>query len=544
MKAIKSDEINKLIVRVPNWIGDAVLAIPALCSIRAHFKTAEIVFLGPESINQLLKGNGLADSFIPVPDKKEGFLGQWRLIQKLKKEVFDLAILFQNAFEAAWIVYLASVPYRFGYDREGRGLLLTHPVRIPAKHLHQMTYYLHLVSEFENICLSRRPPFLNTNEEEKNAAWKILRGEGMNPGDFMIGIHAGAAYGSAKRWETERFAELADCLIREGNVKVIFFGSSEECKVNDEIVSMMSETPVNLSGKTTLRELVALISQCSIFISNDSGPMHIASALNVPLISIFGPTDPKVTSPAGVQNTIIQKETECSPCLLRECPIDHRCMTSIPVSEVMELFHRERALLQKPLIPALFLDRDGTINEDRNYISSEKDFRLYNEAEEALLLLNQCDIPIFIVTNQSGIARGFFTEEFLLKLHQKLEEMLGRSHVKISGLYYCPHHPDEGCLCRKPGTGLIRQILRHNRIDLRKSYFVGDQTSDIELAARIGAKAVLVLTGKGNESLKIFKNSAGAPPVAHVAQNLLEAAQWIRADIRHEEMDTISERTF
>lgn len=543
MDTFQPENTKKILIRVPNWIGDAVLAVPALSAVRTFYKASEITIFGLEPILQLFKENGIADHAIPIGKKEGSFFGKWRLIQELKERKFDLAILLQNAFEAAFIPYIAGIPNRIGYDRDGRWILLSHPIPLPrSEKIHQMDYYLNLVGSINGVNPLWRVPALRLTEKEIEAARQFLEQKGISQNDLIVGINAGAAYGSAKRWIPERFAQLGDRLIKESMAKVIFFGSEGERMMIDKIVDSMVGKPVNLAGKTGIRELMGLIFQCDLFVTNDSGPMHIASALEVPQISIFGSTDSVTTSPVGLQNIIVKKEIECSPCLLRECPIDHRCMSSISVDEVMEKVNQKLASLEKCPAPAVFLDRDGTLNEDTHYISSEEKFHLFPETAEAIALFNQIGLPVFVITNQSGISRGYFSEKFLLDLHLKLKEKLIHVNAYISGIYYCPHHPDSGCSCRKPRTGLIEQILQKERIDIKNSYIVGDQLSDLELALRTGAKGVLVLTGKGKETLIKLKDSSLHPALKYVAENILDAARWIKKDNNQQKMGLITEK--
>ncbi|MHB8482363.1 MAG: lipopolysaccharide heptosyltransferase II [Nitrospiria bacterium] len=538
MEEIKPDVIKKILIRTPNWIGDTVLSIPALTAVRSHFIHSEISLLGPDSMIKLLQENQIADYLIPLHEGHRGFHGKWKLIQNLKKEKFDLAILFQNAFEAAWITFLSSIRYRYGYNRDGRGFLLTHPVpSLPkSKKVHQVQYYLELLKPLMKENFQRGRPFLQISGKERENASILLEEEGIDQNKNMIGVNPGAAYGSAKRWLPERFAELGDRLVREIRAQVVFFGSSKELSLVRRIQSKMAEKSFNLTGKTGLRELIATISRCSAFVTNDSGPMHIASALNIPTLAIFGPTDDETTSPAGAHSFVIKKNVECSPCLLRECPIDHRCMTSISVGDVFNSVQTAWLSGKESAFPAVFLDRDGTINEDTNYVSSEDQFKIYPETFEAILIFNKMQIPVFIVSNQSGVERGYFSEDLLLKLHVKLEENMKRIQARVSGFYYCPHRPETGCECRKPKTGLIDQILEKYPVNLKKSYFIGDQISDMELAYRIGAKGILVLSGKGKETLMKIKDQSHIVPV-YVAHHILDAARWIQEDFKNVDLE-------
>jgi heptosyltransferase-2 len=522
---------QKVLIRLPNWIGDAILSIPALTAVRSLFKNSEITFIGKGPILELLQENRLSDHSIVLNGSHRGIFQKWSLVRKLRKEKFDLAILFQNAFEAALLSFLSFIPNRYGYNTDGRGFLLTHRIPKPSKKekIHQLEYYLHLVASLEGIDLKQSKPAIQVTQDKKREARKRLEREGIAPGEMIIGLNPGAAYGNAKRWPPERFAQLGDRLSRAHKVKIMIFGGASEKNLMDHIESLMVEKPLNVAGKTTVRELIALISECALFITNDSGPMHIASALNVPVISIFGPTDSEATSPAGNHSIIVRKGVECSPCLLRECPIDHRCMTGVSVEDVFIEAQDQLFLQNDSGSPAIFLDRDGTINQDTHYVSSEEEFLIFTETPEAIALFNQMEFPVFIISNQSGVERGYFSSGLPELLHEKLEGHLKKFQAKVSGFYYCPHRPETGCGCRKPKTGLLRKVMEKYPVNLKKSYVIGDQISDLELAHRVGAKGVLVLTGKGKETLLKLKDRPGIAP-AYVAAHILDAARWIKQE--------------
>ncbi len=522
---------QKILIRLPNWIGDAILSIPALNAVRDHFKNSEITFIGKGPILQVLQENRLSDHSIVLNGSYLGIFQKWNLVRKLRKEKFDMAILFQNAFEAAFLSFLSFIPKRYGYNTDGRGFLLTCRIARPSKKekIHQLEYYLRLVASLEGINLNQPKPAIQVTQDEKREVRKRLEREGIAPGEMIIGLNPGAAYGSAKRWLPERFAQLGDRLGRIHKAKIIIFGGASEKNLMDDIENLMVKKPLNVAGKTTVRELIALISECALFITNDSGPMHMASALNVPVISIFGPTDSEATSPAGDRTIMVRKEVACSPCLLRECPIDHSCMTGISVEEVFNEAQNQLFLQNDSGSPAIFLDRDGTINQDTHYVSSEEEFIVFKETPEAIVLFNQMEFPVFIISNQSGVERGYFSSNLPYLLHEILEDYLKKFQAKVSGFYYCPHRPETGCGCRKPKTGLLRKVMEKYPVNLKKSYVIGDQISDLELAHRVGAKGVLVLTGKGKETLIKLKNRTLVAP-AYVATHILDAAKWIKQD--------------
>ncbi|MBI4680096.1 MAG: HAD-IIIA family hydrolase [Nitrospirae bacterium] len=258
---------------------------------------------------------------------------------------------------------------------------------------------------------------------------------------------------------------------------------------------------------------MALISECDAFISNDSGPMHIASALFVPVAAIFGSTDKTVTGPLGDGHRIITKDIPCSPCLERECPERHlKCMTEISTDDVYN------ALLEiLPKNRAVFLDKDGTLIEDVGYLSSFSNLKILEGVPENLRRLRNAGFKLIGITNQSGVARGIVKEEFVKESNEYLQKILG-----IDDFYYCPHHPDDKCQCRKPKPLLLYKAGLKHRVKLKESYVIGDKTLDVLLANAVGAQGVLVLTGHDKKS----------EHADFIAKDLREAVDWILQEER------------
>lgn len=336
-------KFGRILIRATNWVGDAVMAVPALEQIRARFPEAHIAMLARPWVSGLYD-KSLIDEIIPYTAAKgwKDLRGKWELAQRLRAMRFDAAILQQNAFEAAAIVWLARIPVRIGYCRDGRGLLLSDPIAVPKLGEipnHQRFYYLEmlrragLIEELPQSEAIRLPgiPYL------QKAGVKKLPGA-------WIGVSPGAAYGTAKRWLPDRFAEAGIQVARELSAKVAVFGSPDEKALCEGIAAQVREAgleAVSYAGETSLAEFVEMASVCQAFLTNDSGAMHVASALGVPTVSVFGATDHVATGPTGPLAKVIREKVECSPCLLRECPIDHRCMKAVPAdrvaAEVLEL---------------------------------------------------------------------------------------------------------------------------------------------------------------------------------------------------------------
>lgn len=337
---ISPGEIQKIVVRTTNWVGDAVLMIPSLVALRNTFPHAQITALANRWVLPLLVNHPCVDRTVII-DKGKGLLrsiGELTgIISRLRNERFDMAVLFQNAFEAAFLASMGGVRYRIGYNTDGRGFLLTHKVIRNQRILevHQVDYYLGLI-EAMGWHVEGREPSLFLNEGDIESTSLMLFSHRIADHRFIVGLNPGATYGSAKRWPEERFATIGDWAAERWNAKVILFGSSSERDIGLRVSQRMQHAPINLCGLTTLGQVMALIKRCNFFVTNDSGLMHIAAAFHVPLVALFGPTNHITTGPMSGNATIVRHALDCSPCLKETCPLDHRCMLSIEPDEVWD----------------------------------------------------------------------------------------------------------------------------------------------------------------------------------------------------------------
>lgn len=341
----------KILVRATNWVGDAILSIPALNAIRGCWPGAEIVALARPWVAGLYEGQPFVDRVISLTSG--GGLKYLRaskgMTRMLRAEQFDSAVLLPNSFSSAWLAWRAGIPQRIGYARDGRGLLLTRAVPPPRPDeidAHESYYYLHLLRRagWLSTIPKVREIKLEISAEAHAAAEKRLQGEGAVTGAPRIAIAAGAAYGSAKCWLPERFAAVANQFIDDFQATVIMFGTSSEQEITSRISAGMKRPPVNLAGCTSISELPALLAACQLFIGNDSGAMHVAAAAGVPVVGIFGPTNPQGTAPVTPMEAVVREPVFCSPCFLRRCPIDHRCMTRVTAETV---YTAGRGLLER-----------------------------------------------------------------------------------------------------------------------------------------------------------------------------------------------------
>jgi len=339
MKSLRSKQIKRILIRCTNWVGDAVITTPAIRAVRKNFPEAKISLLAKPWVAPIFYNNHYIDNILiyDAAGKHKGLSGILRLSKELRKEKFDLAILLQNAFEAALIAFLAGIPNILGYNTDARSLLLTHCICLkPAlKSVHQIDYYLGILEGASLESDGRHLTLVVTDEERKHAE-KILAKHGITEKDRLIGINPGAVFGSAKRWFPERYAALSIKLQKYSGAEIAIFGGPGEKALGDYISELMGNRCVNFCGKTSLREAVALIERCQLFITNDSGLMHVAAALDTPQIAIFGSTDHVTTSPSSPKSRIIRVPVPCSPCLKPDCPIDHRCMKNITVEMIYD----------------------------------------------------------------------------------------------------------------------------------------------------------------------------------------------------------------
>jgi heptosyltransferase-2 len=341
LKPIKPRYIRRILIRSTNWIGDAVMTTPAVRAIREGFPNAHISLLTKPWVAPVFENSEHIDRLLIYDDKRrhKGFFGKFRLARDLRKYHFDAAILLQNAFEAALIAFLAGIPLRIGYSRDARGLLLTHavPCTKEIKTKHQTEYYLNILHEI-GIVQGNRDLYLKLNQRDRFQAEKILLKQHLSLDDTIIGINPGATYGPAKQWPADRYAHLADRILAFSEARVVIFGGPGDKTLGQKISAKMKHRPVDLSGQTSLGEAMALIERCDLFITNDSGLMHVAAALDVPLVAIFGSTNPVATGPLGPNSKVVQAAVPCSPCLNSECPEGHlKCMDQIDVDRVFDV---------------------------------------------------------------------------------------------------------------------------------------------------------------------------------------------------------------
>lgn len=337
-RPIDKSGIDNILIRATNWVGDAVMTLPALEAVRENFQSASVTVLARPWVAPLFENHPAVNNILIYNEfggLKKKMTEFFHVINLVQKNRFDLAVLFQNAFEAALIAYLGRVKYRLGFDSDGRGFLLTHGIKRSGEifAVHQVEYYLSILKA-AGLKAESRNPVLYLSKKDIGKAENLMQQQGISKNDFVLGISPGAIFGNAKRWPFERFAKISDWASEKWGAKVIILGSRKEKDIGNKIAGIMRNKAADFCGTTSLGEAMGLIALCGFFVTNDSGLMHVAAALGIPTLAIFGSTDHVATGPRGSKTKIIRHDIACSPCLKPECPIDFKCMLSIEPEEV------------------------------------------------------------------------------------------------------------------------------------------------------------------------------------------------------------------
>ncbi|MEO8648376.1 MAG: lipopolysaccharide heptosyltransferase II [Acidobacteriota bacterium] len=317
----------KILIRGTNWIGDSMMSVPAMREVRRIFPDSHITLHTKSSSEGLFENASFIDDIISFKRNRWPAVDVYDNVTFLRDEGFDLAILFPNSFESALTVFLSRIPIRVGYNKDARGLMLTHPIAVPEwkNRRHEVFYYLNLVGELERRLLGRdsvssaTPDIsIEISKERKRQALKLLAAAGADPEKKTVLLGVGSTNSNAKRWPTDRYAALADRLTTECGTNTVLIGSSGDSVVASEVASIATSPPINLVGSTSTAEAASIISVSDLLVSNDMGLAHVAPAVGTRSITIF------------------RHDVPCAPCMLRECPIDHRCMTGISPAAVFD----------------------------------------------------------------------------------------------------------------------------------------------------------------------------------------------------------------
>lgn len=341
----KHKKIKNILIVSTSWLGDAVITIPAIYGIKNLFPDARLSILAKDTIADIFKTVEAVDEIIPF-HKEKGFKKAFAVLKTasmLKAKKFDRVYIFPRSLGSALTCFIAGIPERIGFGSGGRGFFLTETVKRDKKTLskHQVHYYKKLLKSSGRTGFPELP---KVNVPENNINWAreflISKREGLK--NFLVGINPGSTYGEAKQWLPERFGELAKRLYKNNSCDIIIFGDSNSSPLAEKISKGLENKAIDVTGKTDILQLAALLKECDLLITNDTGPMHVACAVQTPVVAVYGSTNHVTTSPLGPDAVMIKKNTPCSPCMKRVCPEEHHlCMKNISTDDV------EKAVLEK-----------------------------------------------------------------------------------------------------------------------------------------------------------------------------------------------------
>jgi len=345
-------DIERILIVKLSSIGDVVHSLPTLKALRDAYPQAYIAWVVEEKSKDIITDNPLLDEVIifekerwkkelfKTKGTKESLLDVYNFAKTLREKKFDVAIDLQGLLRSSLIAYFSGAKIRVGYRDSGEMSHIFYNLKVDSNEsgIHAVDRHLY-IAKFLGANINNVEFPLWISKEERNFAKKVLSEHNISRKDLLIGLNAGASI-QHNRWDKERFAKLGDILIEKHKANIILFGGKQDVKSVQEIYEMMRNKPINLAGKTTMKQLASIIEYCNLFIGNDTGPLHIAVAMKVPVVAIFGPADPKRTGPYGKQNIVVYKKLSCSPCFRHPTCSDFKCMKLISVEEVLEAAKR------------------------------------------------------------------------------------------------------------------------------------------------------------------------------------------------------------
>ncbi len=332
---------NKILVRATNWIGDAIMLTPAVTMLRERFPDAFITMCARPWVLPVFSENPCVDAVMPAESTggPKSFKEILETARRIKKERFDICVIFPNSFSAAFIPWLAGIPHRIGYSTDLRAVLLTHAVSVPSWKgtRHEVFYYCNLADQVPGERTARdNEPQLVLEVSREALAWQqgFCNEYGIRDKDIVIGFNPGAAFGPAKCWPVEYFQRLGEMILNPDTFPgrrtwIAVLGTEKERQIGDAICALLGGAGINLCGRTDLSQVMAFIKRLDLLVTNDSGLMHVGAALSRPLVALFGSTNPVTTGPWSRNSHIVKNPVECAPCLKRSCPADFKCMKGI-----------------------------------------------------------------------------------------------------------------------------------------------------------------------------------------------------------------------
>ncbi len=544
MKSVLEGRRKRVAIRVPNWIGDAVMAGPTIQALGHQFPEVEWHLFAIPRTAPLFEGLDFPFRLHPLPARMRGLRAWNAAVDQMRAVSPDAALILPPSFSSALLARLSGAEVRLGWPGDGRKALLTDVGPVPRRDIHLREQYHQLGDMLARRVLGRalrsdRPrlrfPLRSEEQAEASKWWEARQ---WNPSEVLV-LAPGATYGPTKRWPEDRFAAVGRRWVERGR-PVLWFGGPAEAELCRRLDARMEDAKhsFSLAGETSLRQSLALLADAGVLVSNDSGAMHMGQAAGLSVVAIFGSTSPTWTGPVGASQNTIYKAIHCSPCFAKTCPTSFECLDAISVDEVDAAATAlwERAGLPASLPgaevrtgserrPAVFLDRDGTLIRFVDYLHRADDVELVPGAGAALRALRDEGFALVLVTNQSVVARGTIGLQELERIHLRLHELLAGEDVALDAVEVCPHHPDftGPCSCRKPKPGMLLRAAQHLDLDLGRSWMIGDTTGDAGAAAAAGVGFKLVRTGYGAEVEASLSGVEACDDLVTASQSILSS---------------------
>lgn len=326
----------KILIYLPRLLGPSILSVPFIRSLQDNFPASQISLITNEKFDPLFRTILPEYEQIPLPEIKD-IPRVKSTSSRLKKMGFDVGVLLDDSFSSALIFYLARIHERWGYDREGRGFMLTKKMKVKATdpQLHLQDYYLNILNKL-GLKISDKSPKIALPSNLLHQAREKLKETGINPEKPIIAIKSTSGYGRSRVWPVDHQIDLIRRLVSELKVQVLLLGSSSGQELGQKIKSEFNGQVIDLIGQLSLPEIPGLLAQTKVFLGNDSGLTHLANFLGIPVVALYGPTDPQICGPVLQPSTVLKKSVPCSPCSYKNCPYDHRCLKNITPEEVFK----------------------------------------------------------------------------------------------------------------------------------------------------------------------------------------------------------------
>ena len=477
-------------------IGDVLRTTPILQALRKKYPNAKIWWLTEDTSYAVLCNNTFIDKVLTYNQKN---------LSRLKKAHFNLLINLDKDKRAAYTAMQIPADVKKGFGQTKKGTLIVldkdsnyaYRLGIDDELKFKKNKKTYQEISFEQIGLKYNGEryIFKLKKQDVDFAKQKLR-----ENTIKIGIVTGAGKVFAgKRLPLVSYIKIIEELLHYNNIQTVLLGGPREKQTNRRISKLFKNSIIDSGCNNTIGQFAAIVNNCDIVITGDTLTMHFGIALNKYVIVFFGSTAANEIELYG-KGAKLTPEIKCSPCYKKKCPIGEKCMRLIKPDNIIR--HVEEAMkkiFKRDLLKKMvFIDRDGVINKNpvyRDYIKKASEFRFLPRVHEAIKLLNGSGFTAVVVSNQAGIAKGLFTKKDLKRINDKMIKGINTSGGIISGTYYCIHHPDANCACRKPRTGLIKKAVGRSRMDKKKSFFIGDTERDITAGKNFRIKTIAVLSG-------------------------------------------------